>query len=497
MAYRSPDMTESEELLVAAFRALFKGTNIGARTSYHHRRAQWLAAALVELHAHQVSSEDDVMPDTATGAFAERWGRAFGTTKKPASPARGVDVGLVRGDEGTAVPSGLELVHEETGLRFTIDGGDTIPAEGELLVDIVAIDTGSRTRLEAGQVLKLQAVPDGLESDVELQAPLDVDGADQELEAAFKRRYLDVAGEASAGGNDADYKRWMEELVGVDVGYTYANRAGRGTVDVVAMRVGRDRALTESQLAVVLAALKLLAPTQVGADGGSLRVLTVVPDEQDVELAVKPTGDSAWAFDWLDQTPLEVDSWDDVTNTLTFTTDRPGTMAAGGRLCIHGVGSAQDGAPLRIDSLVGTDAVKLEDVPVDAPVAGDIVYAAGPLTALIRDAIIAHMRGELVYGDDDGPIAASVAEEERASGTVDLKILAEPIGPANPDGKYGTWSGGIVRGVIEELGIYCRGVRSAECVTPAADYEAQDYPFPNDDQIGLVVPGEVLVRRAW
>lgn len=501
MAYRIPNIDETEELLVAAFRALFKGTNIGARSAYHRRRAQWLAAALTELHSHETSAGEDFMPDSATGTFAERWGRAWATTRKGATPARRDDALLVRGDEGTAVTSGLELVHEDSGLRFMIDGDSVIPVSGEVLVDVVAIDTGARTRLTAGQVLRIEAVPPGLEAECELQLDLDVGGIDEEAEAAFKRRYLDVAGEASAGGNDADYKRWMEELDGIDIGYSYANRAGRGTVDIAALRIGRDRALSLSERATVLAAVQQLAPTQVSGDGGSLRVLEIVPDEQNIELAVQPTGAKDWAMDWIDQVPPEVDDWDPVTNTLTFVDNRPATMAAGHRLCIHGIGSEQDGAPLRIDALISTNAVKLEDTPIDAPVAGDIVYAAGPLTAIIRDAIIAHMRGDYVYGDDDGPIAGAVAETERANGTVDLKILAEPMGPANPNGKYGTWSGGIVRAVIEEFGIYCRGVRNASCIVPAADYEATDYTFTvspqNDARVGLVVPGEVLVRRLW
>ncbi len=503
MAYRVPNLPESEELLVAAFRALFPGSNIGARRSYHRRRAQWLAAALTELHSHQTSAMDDFMPDTATGAGAERWGRTFGTTKKGATPARRDNVLRVRGDEGTAVPSGLELVHEATGLRFKIDENEIIPVSGEVDVDVVAIDTGSRTRLTAGEVLTIQEVPAGLQSECELQLDLDVEGFDEERESAFKRRYLDAAGEASAGGNNADYKRWLEAIEGIDVGYTYANRAGRGTVDIAALRVGRDRALSEGEIATALAILQQLAPTQVAADGGSLRMLEVVPDEQDVELAIRPTGDPEWAFDWSDPTPPIVDTWDPVTRILTFVDARPGSMGAGHRICIHGVASAQTGEILRIDSLIGANAVKLEAAPDVDPEATDIVYAAGPLTPIIRDAIIAHLRGDFVFGGDDGPIPGAVAEEDLANSTVDLKILADPIGPANPEGRYAgaTWSGGIVRAVIEEFAIYCRGVRNATCVVPAADYEAQDYTFTefpeNDARVGLIVPGEILVRREW
>ncbi len=496
MAYRVPNNEESEELLVAQHRALFPNRNIGARRSYHRRRAQWLAAALTELHSHQASAANDFMPDTATGSYAERWGRAFGTKRKGATPARRDDALRVRGDEGTTVPKGLELVHEPSGLRFQVDENEVIPVSGEVDVDVVAIDTGSRTRLTAGEILTIQAVPAGLLAPCELQLDLDVEGFDEEAESAFKRRYLDVAGEASAGGNNADYKRWLEAIEGIDVGYPYPSRAGRGTIDLVAIRVGRDRALSESELDAALVVLEDLAPSQVAAEGGSMRLLEVVPDEQDIELVIRPIGDE-FEMDWSDEAAPIVATWTPATRVLTFTTDRPGTMAAGDRLCIHGVASEQTGEVLRIDSLIGDDGVKLEVAPEVAPVATDIVYAAGPLTETIREAIIAHMRGEIVYAGEDGPIPGAVADEELPDGTVGLKILAEPIGPANPDGRYGPWSGAIVQSVIEEFAIFCRGVRNATCLVPADDYEAEDFAFPDDAQIGLVVPGEVLVRRSW
>src|SRR5262245_33092203 len=104
MSYPIPKLTESEELLLAAFRSLFPDRNVGARRTYHRRRIQVLAMALTELHAHGESVQDDVMPDTATGPFAERWGGIAGTRRKGATPARKSDAYRVIGDPGADVP---------------------------------------------------------------------------------------------------------------------------------------------------------------------------------------------------------------------------------------------------------------------------------------------------------------------------------------------------------------------------------------------------------
>jgi uncharacterized phage protein gp47/JayE len=496
-SYPVPTLDESEELLVAIFRGLFPAANVGARRTYHRRRMQLLAAVLTELHAHEESIADDLMPDSARGPFAERWGRLFGVARKGATPAHKAAAGLALGDAGSPIAAERELVHPASGLRFKTSAAATMPAEEEVLIDIIAIDTGSKTRLEAGEVLEWLEVPDGLQTQVELQLALDEGGDDIEQEAAFKRRYLTAMAEAAAGGNDADFVAWMTDMVGVDQAFVYANRAGRGTVDVLALHAGAERILSAGEAATLLAALRELASTQVAADGGSLRHLTAVADPQDVMVTVVPNGAAEWEFDWDDHVPPVVSAWDPDAHVLTFATARPATMKAGDRLCLHGLASAQTGEVLVIEALISADGVKLAEAPTVAPVATDVVYAGGPLTAPIRDALVAHMRGQIVYcGPDRRPLPADVADEENTS-IFELEILAEGLGPANPGGRYGTWSGGLLRGVLERIATYARGVRDATCEVPAADYEATDYAFPDDAHIGLIEPGEVLVRKAW
>ncbi|MGE0547626.1 MAG: baseplate J/gp47 family protein [Kofleriaceae bacterium] len=495
--FRVPSFREFEAIVVAFFKGLFPDSNAGARTAYHRRRLQVATAAGTQLHAHVDSVRDDVMPDSSRGEMAVRWGGIFGVPKKGATPARRSDALRVRGDVGTPVTSGLELVHPASGLRFMIDEDDEIPAEEEVDVDVVAIDAGSQTRLSAGEVLEFVSTPAGLQTRAELQLDLSSDGFDSEQEGAYKRRFLNVVGEPQAGGNQSDYVRWLEEIEGIDKGFAYAHRGGFGTEDLVGLHIGagEDRALSETENAVALAYVKERAPSQVSGDGGPLRMLTVIEDPQPIEITVEPNGALEWEFDWNDETPPVVDTWDEPTRTLTFTTERPASMKAGDRVCIHGVASDQNGEVLTIEALVSTDAVKLQTIPTVAPVATDTVYAGGPLTAMIRDAIIAHVSGDIVYCGDDGPIPGQVAEA--STGTLGLKELARGIGPANPGGKYGEWSGALIQAVLEKIAVYPRGARNATCLVPAADYEATDFAFPDDNQIGLITLAEVLIRRAW
>jgi hypothetical protein len=229
-------------------------------------------------------------------------------------------------------------------------------------------------------------------------------------------------------------------------------------------------------------------------------VLTVIGGSTDaanlanVELTVTPDGLPQNAFDWDDTTPPVVLAWTAGTRTLQFTAARPATMQAGHRICLRGVASSQDGAPLVIEALTSTDSVVLQTAPTNNPAATDVVYAGGPLTDTIRGAIVAHLNGDVLYAAATGPLAGAVAASTSTS-VAQLQVLATGIGTANPAGVYGAWVGALLRGTLAKIATYTRGVRSTNVVTPGADQEAVDYAFPLDSQIGLLTPGYVLVRR--
>lgn len=506
MAYKVPTLDELQSFLVALFKALLPNRNIGSRFSFYWKLIKVIAGAVTDVHAHVVAAGKDIMPDTTSKAAMDRWLKIVGTFRKGATPSRKTNAGRITGTAGTVIPIDTQCFHRPTGLLFKINEAAVIPAAGFIDVDIVAISTGSLTRLQAKEVLELSAGIAGASSQIKLQLNLDEDGYDNELDGAAQVRLLSALGDPAAGGNQADFVKWMLQQIGINAAYCYPNRAGIGSVDVAALHTGTgvSRLLSAGERNVLLGALQLLAPTQLGAPGGALRVLittqeTLNPEDR-IEVTVTPDGQPAYAMDWEDSVAPIVLLWTALTRTLQFTLARPATMKAGDRICIKGIASDQDCAPVVIESLSGLDSVVLSTVPKKkdgtdgAPGATDIVYAGGPLTAPIRDAIIAHMNSDVLYAGSNGPLPGSVAARESVS-VITLNRLLDGIGTANPAGKYGAWSGAFRRSAIATICQYTRGVRNHVVVSPATDVEATDPPFPKDDTIGVLSAGAVLVRK--
>lgn len=492
MPFDIPALSDTREFLVAAGKALFPDRNYGNPRSYHARRAGFAAAAVTQLHAHVDSVQKDVMPDTAGDVAIDRWGTIIGTVRKGATPARKAAAGRVRGAAATAVPLDEELTHS-SGLRFKVASATVVSGAGFVDVDIAAIDTGQATRLTKGEVLEFQATPAGLETQVVLQKDLDEDGFDREQFGSYRKRVLDAFSEPTSGGSQSDYVRWALEVDGISAAFCYPNRAGLGTVDVVGLHTGTGaaRILSGGEVAELLAYLKTKAPAHLAATPGALRVLTVIADPQPVELVITPDGLAAHAFDWTGG-PVTVLAYTAGTREVQTAAPLPAAMKAGHRISFKGVVTAQDGTEFQIEALTAADKFILGTAPAVNLAATDIGYSGGPLVTPIRKALLGHINGEDVYAGKNGvPMAAS-----QLASTVGLEVLAEGLGPANPAGAFGTWSGGLIRAVLGKIASYRRGVRNYNIALPAADYEATNDAFPNDGQIHLITPSSVLVRGA-
>lgn len=518
MPFQIPSMDQARDFIVALGKALFPKANIGSRRSWHGRKATYLAGAVTQLHAHGDSAQRDAHPLTAgDGPPIAAWGDAVNVPRKGATPARASAAGRVRGTGGTAVTAGLQLRHEASGLIFEIENNATIPGapgvDGFVDADIVASEdagsVGSTTNLGAGETLNFLSTPPGLQTAVVLQVDL-ANGFDNEGFGSYRGRVLAALSQPTAGGNPADFVKWaLASLNTIAQAFPYSNRAGRGTGDVAVFYSGSgaSRAVSVADRASVLAYIQTQAPFQIAGPnlGGvaPLRILTTVPDPQNVEIRIETDGQSAFAFDWDDASNPTVLAWQPggVTNKLQFAAALPSTLRAGHRLVLVGVATAQDGREYTIDSIAGSDSVILVETPPVAPAATDKIYSGGPVVTPIRNAIVAHLDGQIVYaGRGLTPLPAATAESQGVS-IVNLDVLADGIGPANPAGKYNSpagpaWSGGILRAALFSIAKYQNGVRNVTIVTPASDYEALDDLFPNDSQIHYVTPGAVVIRRA-
>jgi uncharacterized phage protein gp47/JayE len=462
MAFTVPTLDELSDFLVAMLKSLFPEQDV-SRASFPAILAKTLAAAATDNHAHLVSVRADLLPDTAEGEALDRWGAILGVTRKGATPARKASALRLINNSGTneSVTVGQELVHA-SGLRFSINENSSILAGTEQDVDVVAIDTGSATRLDAGEVLTFTTPTTYIEETAELQLDLDEDGDDAEADGDYRRRILARLSTPPLGGAQSDYVAWALEVTGVAAAYCYPSRAGLGTVDVAALHAGTGsaRLLTLTERSDLLDYIEERRPVHA-----TVRVLEVVEEETSVEVRVLSTGESAYDWDWNDETALIVSTWTAGTRTLVFTTARPDTMQAGHRLVIKKALGTGDGELCTIESLSSTDAVVLEEAPSVAPANLDEVYAGGALTDPVRDAIIEHING---------------------------------LGTANPDAApYGSWESALRLAGLYRVINGVEGVLDSVLVAPVANVEPEDPAFPDDDTINVLTPARILVRRKW
>ncbi len=497
MTFKLPPMSQTREFLVALFKAVLPTRNVAPK-SFNYRRLTVVSAATTQLHKHVESVKSDVLPNRADDVGITEWGEEVkGIERKQATPARKSAAGRVRGIIAGSANIGEQMIHEPSGLLFTLNSNVVIPAVAPnnfVDADIVAASTGSATRLKAGETLKFVNNIPNIETNVVLVKDLDEDGFDREQFGAYRGRVLDSFSGRTAGGTQDDFVAWAKEVTGIAYAFAYPNRAGNGSVDVVGLHVGSGsaRILTVGENAALLAYLKAKVPATLGGIGGALRSLTVVADPRPVEILVTPNGEGVHAFDWDDLSPPTITAWNAGTRTATLSA-MPQSLKAGHRIVVKGVGSVQDGRQYKVEAITGPLTIKLEATPTNPFVNTDIVYAGGPLVDPIRDAVVGHLNGEIVYAGRGGvPLAAS---SPNLATTVGIEVLAEGVGPANPAGKYGTWNGGLLRNIVGKIVSFKTGVRNYNVLLPAADVEATDFVFPLDAQIGMITASSVVVRR--
>jgi uncharacterized phage protein gp47/JayE len=111
-----------------------------------------LAGASHELHGHLQFISQNVIYDTATSEYLDRWaGIWLSTPRIAATPAAG-NVTFT-GDNGTLIIASSVLV-STTGIEYSTDADATI-ASGTALAAVTALSSGNNTNLAAGEYLSL------------------------------------------------------------------------------------------------------------------------------------------------------------------------------------------------------------------------------------------------------------------------------------------------------------------------------------------------------
>jgi uncharacterized phage protein gp47/JayE len=431
------------------------------------------ARLAADQHQRLAQLERNVTPATADERGLYQWSEAMGLPRKGASKVRGTQALEVRGTPAATLAVGQTLQHVPSGLEYQNTTGATIGAGGIARVDVESIDVGSQTRLLAGEPLRFTAPPAGIDQSAVLVKSLVDGGTDEESIGAWRERLTLVWVDKQVSGS---YNGYLIGILGwpdVVRGFIYRRKPTAGSLGFVAFKEGSGTAklqtLTERQ--------DLAADLQDDMINDTVIALEPIPRivHVDVVAVLLPAFSRSFLAQYV------VDSWDASTATLTLTTPWADDVGVGDYLTIESAdpdATGASGKPVIVAAITGALTAVLvsadgsQPVLDFAPANGDNVY---PSSAQLFEAWTAIRFGA-------GDCASAVALEQ--------------LGPANPGRKYGDWQSDMRAGDIEQLARSVSAVDDATAtLSTGNEIElAVEFPFPDDDQVEVLLPGQVVVR---
>ncbi len=492
--YPVPNLDEQTRRGGELYRALIPGIATGTQ-DLAYRDARTIAALTLDVHAHVEAVDRDSIPTTAEGEALERWGTFRGVDRKGATTATGNNALRVRGVPGSIVTVGLALRDRATGVDAETTSGVTLDANGEGTISIETTTTGSRANLPVGSTLDFLAPPTGVNQAAALVTSLG-GGEDEESAGAMRARVVSRFASPPQGGNQTDFEQWILLVDGIDAGFALKRRNGIGTVDLVGLRDGQGSARlpTGAQQTAIAAAVAARQPLGVNS-----RTIEAVAEVVDVVLELIVLSGEQYAFDWDDAVLPVVDAYDSATRIVTTVDDLPSDFGAGDRIVFE-----SDGRVFLVGALVADDQFVLatDDPELLAyePGAGTEIYAGGPLTAAIREAILngfTQSQGRLI-----GFTTVSTNDEVFVPGI-------NQLGPGNEEDRYG---GGwldtvedprLVAAAVSVPGSYratvstltVDGVPAVDGIARPSDPAVLGALPEETTTIGLLVAGSIVIRR--
>jgi uncharacterized phage protein gp47/JayE len=267
--------------LAAEFEVVFEGADPRNRRSVEMALVRAISIASRELHGHiawairQVfvaDCDDDFLPVHAALCRPPVERRAA------LAASGGV---TISGTPGETLPAGAELRRADD-LRFITLIDATIGIDGTASAAAAAAQPGAAYNTAAGTRLNLIAPVAGIAGNMLVAAGGIAGGADIENPESWRARIIERMQDDADGGNAADYRAWVQDVVGATSVWVYPNHMGLGTVGVTF--VMPDGSIPDGAvLAAVEAHLAAEAPVTA-----VLYVFAPVADEIDFEVALTP-----------------------------------------------------------------------------------------------------------------------------------------------------------------------------------------------------------------
>lgn len=425
-------------------------------SDWYHRSAA-VAEVVLGIRREVATAVIDAFVDSAEDEALDRIADIFlgPAARKGATAARGPGALRAYGATGSTVAGELGLVHAD-GTRLRTASAGVIGAGGYCDLDVVAVTTGTAGNKSAGEKLTFATAPAGVATGALLVDDL-TGGLAAEDDENVRARVKDKLHAPPAGGRAADYRRWVRAVEAMDDAYVYCPssraptaRRGLGTVDIVPLLPGSGRARIPTLYADIEEAeyaVESSRPVTVRGVGWHIAV------ERAVDVDVVLTAQDGYLADWDDSAGYFAVAYTPATKTLQWSATAP--VAVGDRIVCLGELHTVAAIPAPDETVLSADFAA-----VVAP--GAPIYAGGPLTAPVMDAI-----SEL------------------------FDALGPARGPAADPGR--SWDDTLRRAQVLAVTMAVAGVLDAEVLAPGTNVTAQDLGAGG---LELLVPGEISARYA-
>lgn len=193
------------------------GTSVAGLSHQHYGYLAWIAK--------------QATPYTATDEILEAWAALKQVYREPATFAR--LRATFMGVAGKVLAAGTQVARSD-GVYYTTAAEASVAGDGSLSVEILASESGTASNAEAGTLVMLAGVVDGIQSTGAVTAQVKL-GTEVEQDGPFRNRMLAAYQAKARGGAQDDYTLWALNATGVTRAWVKPLGAGPGTVVVYVM----------------------------------------------------------------------------------------------------------------------------------------------------------------------------------------------------------------------------------------------------------------------
>lgn len=184
------------------------------------------------INYHLVRAIMIAFPEWSWDDWLDLHAKQRGLTRRPAGYASGYVT--ITGRPGIKMAAGFVVctpaTDDSASILYALDEETTIPETGTVTTSVTALTAGTTGNVQAGSVTIMASPIEGIES---INNDADITGGtERESDESLRERLEAVYASEGASyiGNDTDYIRWAEEVVGVGECIVMAAWNGPGTV---------------------------------------------------------------------------------------------------------------------------------------------------------------------------------------------------------------------------------------------------------------------------